>query len=68
MGPRRARANSGKAVTQEDFHALNELWKAAKRHGMEAALQKLAGEPVQQPDGRAPKRQRKVPVRYREGQ
>lgn len=68
MAPKRAHPKAKKSVTQEDFHTLNEIWKVAQRHGMDAALQKLVGEPALQHEGRASKRQRTVPVHFREGQ
>lgn len=68
MAPKRARATTGSPAMKEELCCLRELWKVAKTHGIDWALKVLSEDPVkdQQLSVSYPKRQRKVPARYRD--
>ncbi|KAJ1137257.1 hypothetical protein NDU88_003670 [Pleurodeles waltl] len=57
-------------MSQADFCSLNELWKMAKTHGVDWALQKLEESPEKNPqpglEPLIPKHQRKAPALYRD--
>ncbi|XP_078520804.1 uncharacterized protein LOC144785833 [Lissotriton helveticus] len=67
MAPKRARATPGSPATKEEPGCLEELLEIVKTHGIDRALKWLSEDPGkdQQQSARYPKRQRKVPARYR---
>ncbi|KAJ1087278.1 hypothetical protein NDU88_000458 [Pleurodeles waltl] len=72
MAPKRPRSApaSDAPMLQADFCSLNKLWKMAKTHGIDWALQKLAEGPEKNPqlgpEPHLPKRQRRAPACYRD--
>ncbi|KAJ1102398.1 hypothetical protein NDU88_007448 [Pleurodeles waltl] len=49
MDPKRARSASNTIMSKEDLRSLSELWRMAKTHSMDWALQKLSGAPKKNP-------------------
>ncbi|KAJ1126732.1 hypothetical protein NDU88_005138 [Pleurodeles waltl] len=70
MAPKHARLAPVATMTQVEFGSVSELWKMAKTHGVDWALQKLTEGPEKDLQLVAahplPKRQRKVPAYCRD--
>ncbi|KAJ1122163.1 hypothetical protein NDU88_000667 [Pleurodeles waltl] len=49
MAPKRARSASDATMSQAEFHSLSNLWRMAKTHGMDWALQELSEGPEKNP-------------------
>ena len=66
MGPKKARTQRNSPASAEELRSFGELWKAARTHGIDWALTKIAEGPTPPAEAPRDKRTRKAPARFRE--